>query len=68
MTNHRDMEWLLGRRFGCDFRVVGFGPDPPPGCDRVVLLHMNGDNYGISLGELRTLIERGLVMELPERG
>jgi len=56
-----DAEWLLGRRFVADFRVVAIDADP----DRTVTLAMGGDHYRLSFEELETIIERGFVMEWP---
>lgn len=65
MANWKDPDWLLGRRFGCSFRVIGFRPIPAGGQpeDRRAVLRLRGEKYELSLGELRTLIERGLVVE-----
>jgi hypothetical protein len=56
---------LLGRRFVTDFRIVSFhgGGDREP--EAVLLMH--GEHYRISLQELETIIERGLVTEMPQR-
>jgi|TARA_Y100000310_G_scaffold98201_1_gene95904 hypothetical protein len=61
MARHRDPDWLLGRRFVCDFRVLSVDGDAA----RTVTLLLNGDRYKISHEELMTIIERGLVMEAP---
>lgn len=61
-----DPETLIGRRFGTDLRVVAITPGDPADDTRTVTVHMQGDAYAISLGELRTLIERGFISELPE--
>lgn len=53
---------VLGKRYGCDFRVVAIGPGP------TAVLVMYGDKYEISLEELETIIERGLVTEIPNHG
>jgi hypothetical protein len=59
--NHRDVEWLLGRRFVTDFTVLAVDDDP----DRTVTLALGGDKYLISFEELQTVIERGFVYEGP---
>lgn len=61
MPNYKDHDWLLGRRFVTDFRVVSIGDD----AERTVTLYMFGDSYQLSLDELQTIIERGLVVEWP---
>ena len=70
MAQWRETDWLVGRRYVADFRVAVIGDRPPGGReeDRECVLHMYGERYVISLGELRTLIEAGLVTEAPERG
>ncbi len=59
MTDTEFAAYVLGRRFGCDLRVAGVGPGP------TVLLIMHGATYEMSLDELRTLVERGFIVELP---
>lgn len=65
MANWTDTDWLLGRQFGCQFRVATIGPLPAGGteADRPVGLYMHGALYSLSLGELRGLIESGFVVE-----
>lgn len=60
----RDVEFamrVLGKRFGTEFRVVAISTDWN------ATLVMYGETYTIGLDELRTVVERGLVTELPER-
>lgn len=57
MTDVEFAVHVLGRRFGCDFRVIAIGPGA------TAILEMRGDRFTISLAELRTLVESGLVME-----
>lgn len=66
MTNHRDLDWLLGRRFVADLRVVRIGPIEPGMTedDRTVVLRLHGsDRAVISLGELVVLVESGIFIE-----
>ena len=67
MPNWIETDWLLGRQYGCRFRVASIGAIPPGGThdDRPVRLYMYGAVYAISLGELRGLIEAGFVVEEP---
>jgi hypothetical protein len=58
-VNHRDADWLLGRRFVADFKVLSIADYRA----RTVTLVMYGDRYKISHEELMTVIERGLVVE-----
>lgn len=58
MTEKEFAGFVLGRRFACDFFVAGVGPGP------VAILEMRGRRYTITLDELRTLVERGFVVEL----
>lgn len=60
MTDAEFAAAVVGRRFVSDFRVVAIGPGP------VAVLHLHGDQFALSLGELRTIIERGLFAEHPE--
>jgi hypothetical protein len=61
--NHRDVDWLLGRRFSCDFTVLAVADD----ADRTVTLEMQPDKqrYQISFEELMTVVERGFVTDGP---
>ena len=52
---------VLGKKFGTEFRVVAID------AFATATLVMHGDTYRISLEELRTIVERGLVTEMPER-
>jgi hypothetical protein len=51
---------VLGRRYACAFRVTAIGPGEQ------AVLELYGDRFVISLEELHTIIERGLVTEVPE--
>ena len=59
MSNHRDREWLLGRRFVTDFVVVSIDDD----LDATVTLRRYGETYRISLEELITAIDAGFIIE-----
>jgi hypothetical protein len=59
MTESEFAGYVLGKRFGCNFRVSAIGPGPN------AILTLDGDIYTISLAELRVLIERGLISERP---
>lgn len=65
MPNYRDVSWLLGRRFVCDFRVMAIGATPDGGTedDRVVEIVHLGERSEISYGELVELIRTGFVAE-----
>lgn len=66
MPNHRDVDWLLGRRYVADFRIVRVGgcrPGVPDDPEREVTLRMYGDTFKISWAELQCLIESGIVTE-----
>lgn len=72
MANWLDLDWLVGRRFVADLRVLSIGEhaagqprDVPAKSedDRAVRLLMHGDAFEISLGELRVLIQRGFLVE-----
>jgi len=57
---------LLGKRFTTDFKVVRLGASPdgdPEHPDRPVTLQMHGDRFEISLGELKTIVQNGFVVE-----
>ena len=58
---------LIGKRYGCDFRIARVTPGQPSDPDRIVTLYLYGEAYEIAAGELATLIERGFVTEQPER-
>ena len=66
MPNWEELDWLLGRRFVCDFRVASIGAVPAGGAaeDRTVTLYMYGEQCEITYGELRALIESGFVVEV----
>jgi hypothetical protein len=57
---------LLGRRFVTDFRVIGVTQSDGGELEAILLMH--GDEYRISVEELETVIERGLVAEVPLLG
>lgn len=59
--NHRDVDWLFGRRFVADAQVLSVGDGE--GEAREVKLQLNGRDAVISLGELWMLIEEGFVIE-----
>lgn len=63
-VNRLDVDWLLGRRFVADLRVLSVGSsekkDDP---SRKVKLAINGDEAEISFGELQVLIETGFIVE-----
>lgn len=67
--NHCDIDWLLGREFTARLRVLAVG-DPPryrlggsgDGA-RTVSVLMNGRGAEISLAELRTMIDAGVLVE-----
>lgn len=60
--NWNQPDWLLGRRYVADFRVQEISERKSDG-DRIVTLTMYGDTYTLGLSELRTVIERGFVVE-----
>lgn len=55
-------ERYLGKRYATDFRVVSVAYNEE---GREATLLMHGDYYRISVEELETIIERGLVAEVP---
>jgi hypothetical protein len=57
--NHREVDWLLGRRFTSSLRVVGIGEGK--GDERTVRIVVNGEKADISFGELQKLIEQMFV-------
>lgn len=61
-------EALIGMRFVCDLRVVAITPGHPADGTRVVTVHMYGDRYELSLDEFSSLVEAGLLTEMPEGG
>lgn len=64
MANHRDCDWLLGRRFTADFTVVSTSGEDG---DEVSLLRHYEDGthetFKISFAEFQTAIERGFLTE-----
>lgn len=62
MAHWRETDWLLGRRFVCDFTVFGVGPETA-GPERDVYLRVGKSDYVVGLAELQNLIECGLVRE-----
>ena len=62
MPNWKDPDWLLGRRFVCDFTVLSIKGNADE-LNQTVRLQLNGEPHEIGLGELHTIIERGLVVE-----
>lgn len=64
--NHKDVDWLLGRKFVANFRVVRIAAGAADDPTRTVSLLAFGERAEISFGELQTLIESGLVMESGE--
>jgi len=63
-VNHREIDWLLGRRFTTDFTVLAVDAD----AERTVTVLMRGEFYNISFDELMTIIERGFVTEAAPGG
>ena len=60
--NWRGPDWLLGRRFHCDFTVLSIGDDPAR--TATLLLHHDGQARAkISFDELMATIEREFVTE-----
>jgi hypothetical protein len=56
-------EAFLGKRYATDFTVVAVSYNEETEPEVVLLMH--GDYYRISAEELQTIIERGLVAEMP---
>lgn len=66
MATWMQADWLLGRRFVCDFVVTAIGAVPEGGTDAdrdVCLDAPDGGTYAVRLGELQALIESGLAQE-----
>lgn len=69
--NWLDADLLIGMRFVTDFRIVAVSagrPDAIYDQHRAVTVLLRGETYELSLGELRTLVESGLVTETDEPG
>lgn len=59
-------ETLIGRRYACDLRVVAIAPGAADDGSRVVTVYMYGDRYELSLEEFSSLVESGLLTEMPD--
>lgn len=64
-----DVRRLAGRRYGCEFTITVIGPPSESGRedDRTAWLDLRGAPYALSVGELRTLIDSGLLERMDRR-
>lgn len=55
---------LIGRRYAGEFTVLDIEPPTPDRPEETALLFSHGDVFALAVGELRHLIDSGLVSEV----